>query len=331
MTRPGAASGMTTTASGDSKLPSISPEKTMTTLRPPPLVELRHLHAFLVVAEELHFGRAAIRLGIAQPPLSQQIKRIERVLGHPLFVRDTRNVSLTPAGEAFVETARMVLQQLALGIERSRAVATGDAGRLAVGFTPTTALRLLPAIVHAFRGDYARVEIALSEMMPDALIEGLRRGEIDLALLRDARPIEGAELVTLHTEPFVAVLPAGHPLTDPAVPFDLAAMAGDPFVLFPRNPASHSMEAVIALCVEAGFTPRVVQEVPGWQTAIAMVGSGLGVTILPESVDSLKLPGIVYRRIESPIRSIICAARRIDDERPMVRNFIERGASVMPT
>lgn len=314
---------------GRSTLPH-SPEKTMTTLRPPPLIELRHLHAFLVVAEELHFGRAAIRLGIAQPPLSQQIRRIEQSLGHPLFDRDTRNVSLTPAGEAFAETARTVLQQLSLGIERTRAVATGDAGRLAVGFTPTTALRLLPAIVHSFRRDFARVEIALSELMPDALLEALRRGEIDAALLRDAHPIEGAALVTLHTEPFVAVLPAGHVLADPGVPFDLAGLADDPFILFPRNPASTSMESVIALCVEAGFTPRVVQEVPGWQTAISMVGSGLGVTILPESVDSLQLPGIVYRRIDSPIRSTICAARRSDDERPMVRNFIECGATVMP-
>jgi DNA-binding transcriptional LysR family regulator len=290
-------------------------------------VELRHLYSFLVVAEELHFGRAAVRLGIAQPPLSQQIKRIEEAIGHRLLDRDTRNVSLTPAGEDFARTARAVLQQLAVGVERAREVATGEAGRLAVAFTPTTALRLLPRIVPAFRAEYPRIEVELTEMLPDALIAALRTGQADVAVMRDPTPAEGLVAETLHEEGYVAVLPAAHPLAEGD--FTLEALADDPFVLFPRNAESQSVARVFALCAEAGFVPRGVQQVPGWQTAIALVGSGMGVTILPEAVENLQLPGIVYRPIASPIRSTIAAVRREGEARPMVAAFIARAARVM--
>jgi len=284
----------------------------------PPHVELRHLHAFLVVAEELHFGRAATRLGIAQPPLSQQIKRVEEGVGQRLFDRDTRNVSLTPAGAAFVETARAVLQQLSAGIARARDVGAGEAGRLAVGFTPTTALRLLPRLVPAFRAEYPKIEVELIELMPAPLLEALRSGT----------PMPDILPTLLHEESYVAVLPAAHPgAADPR--FHLSDLTGDPFILFPNNAESQTVARVFGLCAEAGFVPRGVQQVPGWQTAIAMVGSGVGVTILPESVENLQLPGIVYRRIESPIRSQIAALRRAGDERPMVTAFISIGTSIM--
>jgi DNA-binding transcriptional LysR family regulator len=294
----------------------------------PPHVELRHLHAFLVVAEELHFGRAATRLGIAQPPLSQQIKRVEEAVGQRLFDRDTRNVSLTPAGEAFAEAARSVLQQLSAGVARARDVGAGEAGRLAVGFTPTTALRLLPRLVPAFRAQHPKIEVELIELMPAPLLEGLRTGQIDAAILRDPTPMPDILPTLLHEESYVAVLPAAHPAAaDPR--FHLGDLAGDPFILFPNNAESQTVARVFGLCAEAGFVPRGVQQVPGWQTAIAMVGSGVGVTILPESVENLRLPGIVYRRIESPIRSQIAALRRACDERPMVAVFISIGTSIM--
>jgi len=294
----------------------------------PPHIELRHLHSFLVVAEELHFGRAAVRLGIAQPPLSQQIKRIEEAIGHRLLDRDTRNVSLTPAGEAFAETARAVLGQLSAGIERARDVATGGAGRLAVGFTPTTALRLLPRIVPVFRQENPGAVIELTEHMPASLLEALRLGQIDLAIMRDPSPMDDVVATMLHEEAYVAVLPAAHPQATTAR-FDLAALGADPFVLFPHNAESQTVARVFALCAEAGFVPRGIQQVPGWQTAIAMVGSGMGVTILPESVENLQLPGIVYRHIASPIRSTIAAVCRQGDARPMVEAFIARGAAIM--
>lgn len=298
------------------------------TLPRPPHVELRHLYAFLVVAEELHFGRAASRLGIAQPPLSQQIRRVEEAVGHRLFDRDTRNVSLTPAGEAFAETARAVLAQLAAGIERARGVGDGEAGRLIVGFTPTTALRLLPRIVPAFRAAHPRIVIMLAELMPAPLVEALRVGQIDVAIMRDPSPAPRLVAATLFEESYVAVLPAGHPHAGDK-DFTLACLADDPFILFPANAESQTVARVFGLCAAAGFVPRGVQEVPGWQTAISLVGSGMGVTILPESVENLQLPGIVYRRLQSPIRSSIAAVYREDDRRPMVAGFVRDSAAVM--
>ncbi len=294
----------------------------------PPHVEIRHLHAFLVVAEELHFGRAACRLGIAQPPLSQQIRRVEDAVGHRLFDRDTRNVALTPAGEAFVETARAVLRQLSAGIERARDVGEGGAGRLVVGFTPTTALRLLPSIVPAYREAYPRIAISLVELMPAALIEALRVGQIDVAIMRDPSPAAGLAAATLFEESYVAVLRDGHPNAhDPVL--SLTSLARDPFILFPHSEESQTVARVLGLCAAAGFAPHAVQEVPGWQTAISLVGSGMGVTILPESVENLQLPGIVYRRLVSPIRSSIAAVWREDDNRPMVERFVSEGKAVM--
>jgi len=296
--------------------------------RPPP-IELRQLHAFRVVAQELHYGRAAERLGIAQPPLSQLIKRLERALGCKLFDRDTRRVELTPAGAALYGLATSLLALLNAGIERVGEIASGRAGRLSIGFTPTTALRILPRVVRAFRGEYGGVEIILSELLPDAMRDGLLTEQIDIALMREPTPVAGIDVIVIADEPFVAVLPIGHALADPALPFRLEALAGDPFVLFPRDQTSQGLAQTFALCAEAGFMPDVVQEVPGWQTAISLVGSGLGVSILPESVISLHLPGIAYRSIVSPIRSRICLLHRTGDDRPMVRNFIEHGLSVM--
>jgi DNA-binding transcriptional LysR family regulator len=300
----------------------------MTERRPPP-IELRQLYVFRVVADELHFGRAAERLGIAQPPLSQQIKRLEEVIGARLFERDTRKVSLTPAGAALVEVADRLLAQLSAGIERVAQIEAGQAGRLAIGFTPTTALRILPRVVGAFRENFARVDMDLSELLPDVMREALFSSQIDVALVREPAEVDGIEIVPLTTESFVAVLPTDHPMADTAKPFALADMAHDPFVLFPRDNSSVGLAKMLAVCAEVGFVPHVVQEAPGWQTAISLVGSGLGVSILPESVVSLQLPGIVYRRIESAIRSQVSLLCRVGEERPMVRNFIASGTRIM--
>lgn len=297
------------------------------TMRPSRHVEIKHLHAFLVMAEELHFGRAAVRLGIAQPPLSQQIRRLEDAIGFRLLERDTRNVALTIAGQAFVHTARAVIEQLTVGIEQGREVASGVAGRLTIGFTASTALRLLSRIVPGFRTQHPRVGVELTEMMPDMLIETLTLGTIDLAILRDMTPDDRFQIMPLHKEPYVAVLPANHRLAA-APDFDLAEMADDAFILFPRDNVSQTNSTLYALCAEAGFMPRGIQEVPGWQTAIAMVSSGMGVTLLPGSVDCLNLPGVVYRRIASPILSTIVAVRRAGDDRPMVNAFLSNAERV---
>ncbi len=295
----------------------------------PPPIELRQLYAFRVVAEELHFGRAAARLGISQPPLSQQIQRLEAQLGCRLFDRDTRRVELTPSGVALRDLAEAQLGQLAAGLERVREIATGEAGRLIVGFTPTTALAILPRVVRAFRRRHANVGVELYELLPDAMLDALRTGHIDVALMRDPAAAAGIDAVPLFTERYVAILPTGHPLAGTDGPVDIAHMAGDPFVLFPRDGASQGVARILGICAAAGFTPHVVQEVPGWQTAISMVGSGLGVSILPESVSSLHLSGIVYRHLAIDARSSVEMLRRTDNDRPMVANFFASSVGVM--
>jgi len=297
--------------------------------RLPPELDLRKLRAFLAVSEELHFGRAANRLGMAQPPLSQLIRRLEETLGLGLFVRDTRKVELTPAGEALAGLARDVLALLGGGLQHVTAIGRGEAGRLAVGFTPTVALDVLPRVISSFRCIYPAIEIALFEMLPDPLHEALKTRAIDVAIMREPSEDLGTLSIPLLTESFVAVLPTSHRLADPETAFDLAELRDEPFVLFPHNRGSKNMAKMLALCAEASFLPRIVQEVPGWQTAISMVGAGIGVSIQPSSVTRLQLPGVVYRPIPSEIRSMIALVTRSDEGRPIIANFVTASVELM--
>jgi len=304
-------------------LPTHDPSKS------PAALDLRGLRAFLAVAEELHFGRAAERLGMAQPPLSQLIRRLEQGLGHSLFLRDTRKVELTAAGQALVELARDLFSRLDNGLKHVHAVGRGEAGRLVIGFTPTVALNILPRVILRFRDDYPDVEVGLFEMLPDPLHEALDSRVIDAAIIREPSEDLGKRIIPIFLEPFVAVLPATHPLADPDTPFDLGMLRSEPFVLFPHDRGSRNLAKPLALCAEASFVPRVVQEVPGWQTAVSMVGAGIGVSIQPASVTQLQSPGVVYRRIPSKIQSVVALMTRPQDERPMIANFISASAQLM--
>lgn len=285
-------------------------------------ISLVQLQAFVAVAEELHFGRAAARLGVAQPPLSQQIQRLEAAIGHRLFDRDTRKVQLTDAGTALYGFAQKMLLDMEEGLERVRRVGRGEAGLLTIGFTSTTALHVLPAIVQANRVRYPQVELRLVEILPEPLWDQLRNGRIDIALSREMVSEQGVEVVTLLRESYVVVLPADHPMALPGPPVPLASLAAEKFILFPRNRVSRYHDRLIEICLAAGFMPRGVQEAPGWQTAISLVGSGMGITILPACTASLALPGVVFRPVDGPIRSNVTLSRRAGDARPLVENFL---------
>ncbi len=294
-----------------------------------PGISLTQLQAFVTVAEELHFGRAAARLGVAQPPLSQQIQRLETALGHKLFDRDTRKVQLTDAGTALHTFAHRMLLEMEEGLDRVRRVGRGEAGLLTIGFTATTALHILPAIVQANRQRYPLVELRLVEILPEPLWDQLRAGRVDIALSREMVPEPGVDVVTLLREAYVAVLPANHRLAVPDRPVRLADLAAEKFILFPRNRVSRYHDRLVEICLAAGFMPRGVQEVPGWQTAISLVGAGMGITILPACTASLALAGVVFRPLAEDARSNITLSRRGDDERPLVANFlaVARGAA----
>lgn len=283
----------------------------------------------MMLAEELHFGHAAHRLGIAQPPLSQQIKRLEAAVGHELFYRSTRKVSLTPIGAELLETARTLLVQLAIGLDRIDHLAMVGASRIAVGFTATTSLRILPAIVRKFRSEHRETQIELIELLPGQMRGALLAEQIDVALVRGPQAMADLEAVTLVIERFVAVLPEGHDMASPSAPFNLAELAEEQFVLFPRDRASEYLTRTLWLCEQAGFVPNVV-EVHGWQTAISMVGSGMGVSILPESVAMLGTPGVVYRPIESS-GFPVCLLQRKGDKATVVRQFISCATAAAPS
>ena len=283
-----------------------------------PEIELRQLYVFAVVAEERHFGRAATRLGISQPPLSQQIKKLETQIGHLLLQRDTRSVQLTEAGATLLKVARKLLDDAAQGLIKTKRTGSGEAGSLNIGFTATTALQMLPQILTALRSALPDVHVALFELLPDPLTDALDAEQIDLAIGREMLNLENFQAVALFQEPYVAVLPSNHRLAAKTGKLKLKLLRDDDFILFPRDKTSRNADQVVQMCRAAGFTPRLLQEAPGWQTAVTLVGSGLGVTVLPRCVRSFKLPEITYRDLDTHFTSTISLIRRRNDGRRLL-------------
>ncbi|MDR8413465.1 LysR family transcriptional regulator [Nonomuraea sp. 3-1Str] len=287
-----------------------------------PELALHQLHAFAVLAEELHFGRAAERLGIAQPPLSQQIRRLERRVGHALFDRGPGGVTLTPAGHELLPSARRALGEIAGGLDAARRAGRGETGRLRIGFAATLALTVLPRILRAYRDGHPGVEVEIREMTTAPQVAALRDGSLDVGLLREPPEADGLVAEPILSEGFVAVLPSGHPLAARrAVP--VAALAGEPFVLPPREAAPTVHDRIAGLCRAAGFEPRAGQRAVEWQTVCALVGAGLGVSLAPASVRGIRLAGVTYRGI-SPrgARTTVAACHRRDDPNPLLARFL---------
>ena len=284
-----------------------------------PELPLPQLHAFVVLAEELHFGHAAARLGIAQPPLSQQIRRLEEKVGHALFTRAPGRVALTGAGCELLPAARRALTDLANGLAAARAVGSGSAGRLRIGFAASLALTILPGLLRTFRHQFPGVHLDIHEMTTAPQIAALHDKTIDIGLLREP-PTDEAELSfrTVLSEPFVAVLPSTHPLAAQRTVL-VARLAGSPFVLLPRSVGPSLHDQIIGLCSAAGFTPRVVQHAVEWQTVCALVETGLGVSLAPASIRRIRLKGVAFRRTEpDTARTRVAIAWREDDRNPLV-------------
>ena len=284
-------------------------------------MELRHLRYFVAVAEERHFGRAAERLHIAQPPLSQQIRRLEAELGVTLLHRTTRSVEVAPAGEVLLVRAREILSAVDGATEDTRRAARGEFGRLAVGFTGSATYELLPKLADALRRALPGVLLDLrGELLTPAQVASLLDGTLDLGLLRPPVRERALAVEVVRREPLVAVLPQAHPLAAAdAVP--LEELEGEPFVVYPSHFRSVVHDAVEETCEAYGFLPRVALEVSETSTLVSFVAAGLGVSLVPESVRHMTVHGAVYRPLagEAATVELAVAWRRDDHTAVLVR------------
>ncbi|AUX29857.1 MULTISPECIES: LysR substrate-binding domain-containing protein [Sorangium] len=283
-------------------------------------MDLRHLRYFTAVAEERHFGRAAQRLGIAQPPLSRQIQDLESELGFSLFDRSRRRVELTPAGVVFLAHVRRVFDALDLAVHEARRASVGETGRLVVGYLSSLAYSGITELVRAFRTDFPSVELALREMPPQEQIEALKDGRIDVGFVR--APLNDPRLASecVRREPLLVALPADHPLAGRRrIPLEL--LSREPFVVFPRQRGSAFFDLVVGLCREAGFTPRIVQEALHLDI-LSLVAAGFGVSILPESIKNIRRGGLALRPIVGAPVTDLLLAWRADDASPTLGQFL---------
>ena len=292
-------------------------------------MELRHIRYFLAVAEERHFTRAAAKIGIGQPPLSQQIKDLEAEIGAPLFRRVPQGAELTAAGRAFLQAVSDMPLMADRATKAARRAARGETGSLRVGFTASSAFNpVVPGAIRAFRRAYADVELTLEEANSVRLAKGLRDGSLDAAFLRPGvAGSEAFQLRLLSEEPMIVAIPAGHPVAaQPEV--DLATLKEDPFLLFPRQSGPMLYDAVVGACRDAGFEPIVGQLAPQIGSVVNLVAAELGVSIVPASMNQLQVSGVAYRPITkpSPTARIALACRR-GETSPVVRNFIARAVS----
>ncbi|HYD30533.1 MAG TPA: LysR substrate-binding domain-containing protein [Azospirillaceae bacterium] len=288
-------------------------------------MDLRHLRYFVAVAEELHFGRAAERLHIAQPPLSQQIKALETELGVRLFHRTKRRVDLTEAGRLFLDEACAVLARAERAVTTAQRAGRGELGRLAVGYTGSTAYNpLVPRIIRHFRESFPTVELTLQDMHTMEQAPALLEGRIDVGFCRPPVPDPDGllSILPLLEEPLVAALPAAHPQA-PAATVTLAGLAHDPFILYPRAIGPGLFDRIVAACREAGFSPRVTQQAPQFASIVGLVAAGLGVALVPTCLEQLRAQGVVYRPLADvhPTSPMAVAFRR-GDRSPTAKAFV---------
>lgn len=284
-------------------------------------MELRHLRYFAAVAETRHFGRAAERLHLAQPALSQAIRQLEKELGTALFTRTTRHVSLTPAGEFLLGEATRVLDAVEDSVRGVRRIAGGRLGLVRIAFTGTAAFTELPRIARAVKRDLPGVALEIhADLLTPAQTAGLLDGSLDIGILRPPVSGDGLALRTIEIEPLVLAAPADHRLaTEPVVA--MADLRTEDFILFAD---SHSAvnDAVLRSCTEAGFAPRREHEAPGTAALLALVAAGLGIALVPASVRALPLAGVVFRDVTDSATVELACAWREDTDSSLVRSVL---------
>jgi DNA-binding transcriptional LysR family regulator len=258
---------------------------------------------------------------MAQPPLSQQIKNLEGMLGYALFDRTTRGVKLTRVGQFFVERARNTIAKMRDDVEMTRRLGAGKEGVLNVGFSGSIMFTALPRAIRAYQKMHPNVELRLRELVTSEQVPELREGALSVGFLRDGEAAEGLRIELLLRESYIAVLPQAHQLARKAMiaPIDLK---GEPFVLFARRMGSLAFDRTIACCEAAGFHPTIVQDAPQWPTVLGLVAAGLGVSLAPACVGKLTTPGVVYRKLRSRHWSSVDIGTKVELDDPAAEEFL---------
>jgi DNA-binding transcriptional LysR family regulator len=289
-------------------------------------MELRHLRYFIAVADELSFSRAAEKLHIAQPPLSQQIQALETELGVQLFDHKTRPLQITPAGQAFLEEAKTTLVALEQAVHRTQSIHQGQSGYLTVGFTSSIANGVLPNILRTFRQQYPEIKLILREANSAEQVQKLRDKQADIVFVyQNLSLLEAHDLAVLPLlqEELVVVLPQKHPLATRSI-MAVADLADEEFIMPLHQLVSGLSDQIYSLCTQAGFVPKVAQEAVFTITILGLVAGEMGISMLPTSVQNLQRTGVVYRPIqEQSTTNQLVAVWRSEDSSTIVRQFID--------
>lgn len=285
-------------------------------------MEFRHLRYFLMLAEELHFGRAAQRLAISQPPLSLNIQQLEASVGAQLFTRNSRGVQLTAAGSAFVPAARALLAQASAAAREAREVAEGQSGQLQIGFAGTMLYCGLPQILRRFQTSHPRLRLVLRELSSSEQLSELLRDRLDVGFVHTPRVPSGFEQILVASQPLVACLPTSHPLAgEPHL--GLQALVGQDLVVVSRTVSPDYNERILQLCEQSGWMPPVVHELRHWLSVVSLVSQGLGAALVPQALAQSALAGAVFVPwSEVDVRYDTRCLWRSDRDQTALRDFV---------
>ncbi|TNF61851.1 MAG: LysR family transcriptional regulator [Burkholderiales bacterium] len=263
-------------------------------------MEFRHLRCFTVLAEELHFGRAAQRLAMTQPPLSMSIRQLEAGVGARLFERNSRGVALTAAGQAFLPRAQALLEQAALAAREARDVGQGLAGRLQIGFAGTVLYRGLPQVLRGFAAAHPRLRLALRELSSSEQLVELVHDRLDLGFVHTTRVPPGFSQILVSSQPFMACLPADHPLAH-RKRLPLEDLRSESFAVVMRAVSPDYHDRILAACADAGFEPSLAFELRHWLSVVSVIAQGLGVGLVPAALQQAGLPGVTFVPLTRPL------------------------------
>jgi len=291
------------------------------------MIELRHLTYFRTVAETLHFGRAAELLHISQPPLTRQIAALEKELGVQLFDRSKRSVQLTEAGKHFYRDTAEIFHALERARRNAVSTGAGNSGALLVGFMMSTAYNILPSVTRHYSAAYPEVDMRLTEHVPNLLAVDIMEGKRDVGIMYRPEDCNGLDSRTIFSEPLVAVLPKNHRLAT-REKISTRDLADDPFVSIPRAIAPVVYDLIVNCCLAAGFRPRIKLEANLQQTIVNLVGEGLGVAMVPNSMQAMHLETTVFKPlVDAPVVEVAVIWNK-DNRNPCIQTFVQTAQEV---